>query len=104
MIRFLRKFWGEEPHGLQAEHEREVFINLDLAYVCSACRFIQQRAPQGTCRRCGAKEVVNVDLALSSRMERLYAHIADAKARRTQQSRAQPTQAPQSLTEFRVKE
>lgn len=101
MIRFLRRWWGEEPHGLQTEHEREVFINLDLAYVCSACRFIQERATQGVCRRCGAKGVVNVDLALSNH---LLARIAEAKARRAQQSRVQPTQEPQSLTDFRVKE
>lgn len=89
MIRFLRRWWGEEPHGLQDEHERALSIDLDLAYVCPICGNIQGQTQQGKCHACGAMGGVRVDLiALSRHMERILDRIEAIKARRAWQRRA----------------
>lgn len=98
MIRFLRRWWGEEPHGQQLEHE---CLNLIDAIVCADpnCYTVQRERSQldpnkKRCRVCGKETLASLWTVV---------RIACDKARRTPQSRAQPTQEPQSLTEFRVK-
>lgn len=90
MIRFLRNFWGEEPHGLQGEHECS--LELINATVCAnpECYRIQKehiRQSDKRCRVCGQEKLLS-----------LWTLFRVAVVKCQPRAQAKPTQEPQCLT------